>query len=863
MGRQVRARRERPQRSRRVASRRVKAALGDSPLYLAATHTYRGDDRARIAALAALGERCGTPIVATNDVLYHAPDRRPLQDVLTCIREKTTHRRGRSAARGQRRAPPEARCRDGAAVPGPRSGPRAHARDRRGLPLLARRTRLRISRRARARPARPRKRIWKTSTWEGARWRFPDGVPDKVRALIEKELALIAELNYAPYFLTVHDIVASRARRSILCQGRGSAANSAVCYCLGITAVNPTEIDLLFERFISAERNGAARHRRRFRARAARGGDPVHLRPLRPRPRRHRRDRHPLPRTLGRARRRQGDGASEDTVAALAGMVWGTTSGGELPEKHVRDAGLDPADPTAHGRARIGARADGLSAPPSQHVGGFVLTRGPLVEVVPVGNAAMADRTFIEWDKDDIDALGLMKVDVLALGMLTCIRKRLRSHREARGQEPDARLAAARGRRPSTTCCASADSLGVFQVESRAQMNMLPRLKPRCFYDLVIEVAIVRPGPIQGDMVHPYLRRRAGVEPEHLSLACARTWAARTSWRTSSARPWACRCSRSRRCASPSSRRSSPTPRSTSCAGPWRRSAASAPSGFWRRRWSRAWSRAAMTQDFAQRCFNADQGLRRLRFSRKPRGELRAPRLRVGLDQMPPPGGVRLRAAELAADGLLRAGADRARRARARRRSARSRRESLRLGLHAWRTAASGEPAGICGSACARSTACRRRRRARSSPSSLSRRRTTCGCARACRLDTLEKLAAADAFRSLGLDRRQALWEVKALASAEPLPLFAWSETREAGHEPEVALPAMALSEHVVNDYQTLRLSLKAHPMCFLREDFARRRPRVSLPATSCAAQGWRLRVALPASCWCANGRARPRASCS
>jgi len=338
-------------------------------------------------------------------------------------------------------------------------------------------------------------------------------VPEQSGATITRELALIAQLSYAHYFLTVHDIVAFARSRGILCQGRGSAANSAVCYCLGVTAVNPTEVDLLFERFISPERREPPdidvdfEHERReeviqyIYARYGRHRAGLAATVIAYRARSAVRD-------VGKAM-----GLGEDTVAALAGMVWGTRSGGVLPEKHIREAGLDPTDPLL---ARVIELTEELSGFPrhlSQHVGGFVLTRSALTEVVPVGNAAMENRTVIEWDKDDIAELGLLKVDVLALGMLSCIRKGL-ALLDDHYNRPTTLASVPREDPAVYDMLCKADSLGVFQVESRAQMNMLPRLKPRCFYDLVIEVAIVRPGPIQGDMVHPYLRRRDGLEPE-------------------------------------------------------------------------------------------------------------------------------------------------------------------------------------------------------------------------------------------------------------------------------------------------------------------------------------------------------------
>ena len=329
--------------------------------------------------------------------------------------------------------------------------------------------------------------------------------------LIEHELQLIERLDYARYFLTVHDIVRFARQRGILCQGRGSAANSVVCYCLGITAVDPARIDVLFERFISAARNEPPdidvdfEHERREeviqyvydkygRDRAGLAATVICYR-----------SRSAI-REVGKAL-----GLSVDVVAALAGIVWGW-SNDPIADLRVREAGLDPTDRTLRLALDLAAQLVGFPRHLSQHVGGFVITRGPLSELVPIENAAMEDRTVIEWDKDDLDRLGILKIDVLALGMLTCIRKAFALIEQHYGRRLE--LATIPAEDPAVyEMLSRADSLGVFQVESRAQMTMLPRLKPRQFYDLVIEVAIVRPGPIQGDMVHPYLRRRSGREP--------------------------------------------------------------------------------------------------------------------------------------------------------------------------------------------------------------------------------------------------------------------------------------------------------------------------------------------------------------
>jgi error-prone DNA polymerase len=488
---------------------RVKDTL-PAPLYLAARHSYRGDDKARIAALAQLAARADVPLVATGGVLYHGSHRRPLQDVLTCIREKCTITEAgfRLEANAERYLKPPS---DMARLFRDHEGALARTIE------IADACRFSLDELKYEYPDEPvphgktPQSHLEDLAWEGAAWRFPGGIPDKVRDTIEKELVLIAALNYAPYFLTVHDIVHYARSLGILCQGRGSAANSAVCYCLAITNVDPTEIDLLFERFVSPERKEPPdidvdfEHERReevIQYIYARYG----------------RDRAGLAATVisyrGRSAVREVGkalGLSEDTVAALATTIWGQ-SNASLPEKYVREAGLDPSDPLLARCLELAHELIGFPRHLSQHVGGFVLTRGPLSEVVPIGNAAMEDRTVIEWDKDDLDALGLLKVDVLGLGILTCIRKAFALLREHYGQ--DITLGTVPRDDPAVyDMLCKADSIGVFQVESRAQMNMLPRLKPRCFYDLVIEVAIVRPGPIQGDMVHPYLRRRSGAEP--------------------------------------------------------------------------------------------------------------------------------------------------------------------------------------------------------------------------------------------------------------------------------------------------------------------------------------------------------------
>ncbi len=850
----------------------IKEALGSqTPLYLAARHSYRGDDKARIAGLAELGQRTGIPIVATNGVLYHVPHRRDLQDVLTAIREKCTVAEAglgleANAERHLKSAHNMARLFSGHEDALARTIEIAQActfsldelkYEYPDEPVPEGKT--------------PQSHL-EDLTWEGAAWRFHDGIPKKVRDTLEKELALIAELNYARYFLTVHDIVRFARSQGILCQGRGSAANSAVCYCLAITNVDPTEIDLLFERFVSPERKEPPdidvdfEHERReevIQYIYARYG----------------RDRAGLAATVicyrGRLAVRevgQALGLSEDTVAALATTIWGL-SNSNLPEEYVRQAGLDPSDPLLARCLELTGELIGFPRHLSQHVGGFVLTRGPLSEVVPIGNAAMEDRTVIEWDKDDLDALGLLKVDVLGLGMLTCIRKAFAFLREHYGK--DVRLGTVPRDDPAVyDMLCKADSIGVFQVESRAQMNMLPRLKPRCFYDLVIEVAIVRPGPIQGDMVHPYLRRRCGDErvefpephPDHgpsdeLNQVLGKTMGVPLFQE------------QAMRLAMVAAKFSGPE------ANELRRAMAT-----FRRRGTIDRLREKMVgrmiergypAEFAERCFNQIKGFGEYGFpeshaasfaylvyvsawikchypaafaaallNSQPMG-FYAPAQIVtcarahGVEAREPDvnhslwdctleevagGTFALRLGLRQIDGLREAEVQRLV----------SVRDGLSADLHPHLFAPQpatcsippldGEGGEAEGQAGWGDGDCLEKKPptrltaqadlpARGRYSDVRDLWRRSGISRA----SIEKLAAADAFRSLGLDRRQALWEVRGLPKENPLPLFDHAATAEAGNEEKVALPVMPLSEHVVNDYRTLRLSLKAHPMSFLR----------------------------------------------
>ncbi|TDX65288.1 DnaE-like error-prone DNA polymerase [Methylosinus sp. sav-2] len=512
-------------------------------LWLAATALYGVDMRSALARRIALSREMGLPLIAVNEANMHVPERRPLADVLACVREKTTldnagYLLSANAERSLKSGAEMARLFVQA--------PQAVEETARFLEGLS----FRLDALAHNYPSELREGFASEQealeyyAREGARMRYPNGVPDKVETLLRHELKLIAELGYAAYFLTVHDIVRFARAKDILAQGRGSAANSVICFCLGVTEVDPTKHDLLFERFVSAARNEPPdidvdfEHERREEVMQyiyARYG----------------RERAGLTATVVSYRSRsairevgKAFGLSADVVSRLSNNVWGGMAQGEAsppPPRGGRSSAegdregvkprvfavephpvrLSPADPPLKGEGEREPRLakaleltrelTGFPRHLSQHTGGFVITRDRLDEIVPLAPAAMEGRTTIEWDKDDLDALRILKIDVLALGMLTCLRKGLALLAER--YDVVHRLSSIPAEEESVYDMISrADTIGVFQIESRAQMSMLPRLRPREFYDLVIEVAIVRPGPIQGDMVHPYLRRRIGKE---------------------------------------------------------------------------------------------------------------------------------------------------------------------------------------------------------------------------------------------------------------------------------------------------------------------------------------------------------------
>ena len=791
------------------------AALWPGRCYLAVSFRHGGRNREQIARLMALGERCGTPGVATNDVLYHIPHRRPLQDVLTCIREGVTIETAgfRLEANAERY------------IKHPAEMARLFAGHEAALHRtmeITNRCRFSLDELAYHYPDEPvppgitPQKHLEHLTREGAKARYPGGVPHRVQSAIDKELVLIEALDYATYFLTVHDIVAWARSQNILCQGRGSAANSAVCFCLGITSVDPDKSSLLFERFMSKERREPPDidvdfeherreeviqyvYRRYGRHRAALTATVISYRP------------RSAVREVTKAL-----GLSEDIGAAMAGTVWGSW-GREVSDKRIAEAGLDPANPVIRRAIRLTTELIGFPRHLSQHVGGFVLTQGPLIETVPIGNAAMEDRTFIEWDKDDIDALGIMKVDVLALGMLTCIRKGFDLIALHGGPRYDLASVPSEDAETYDMLCA-ADSVGVFQVESRAQMNMLPRLKPRNFYDLVIEVAIVRPGPIQGDMVHPYLRRRNGLEPvvfpspspdhgpaDELEQILGRTKGVPLF--QEQAMQIAIDAAKFTADEANGLRRAMATFRKVGTIQ------------HYEEKMVNGMVARGYDIDFARRCFDQVKGFGEYGF---PESHAASFALLVYVSSW-----MKCHRPDAFAAAILNsqpmgfyAPAQLVRDAREHDVEVRT----VDVNHSDWDCTL--EPAKRGPWPCAVRLGMRlvdglgredaerlmtARGQGYEDPAAIRRR---AGLRRA----PLEALAAADAFRSAGLDRRQALWSVRGEAKDLALPLFAAADAREQGADAAVQLPDMPRSEHVLQDYQTIRLSLKDHPMRFLRQ---------------------------------------------
>ncbi len=840
---------------------RLSALVGAAPgrTFLAGVHYHCGDEPRRLGLLAELGARLETPLVAVNEVFYHAPERRPLADIVTCVREKCTIAEAglRLAVNAERHIkPPDEMTRLF------KNFPDAIAR----TVTIAEACRFSLGELKYEYPDEPvpngktAQQHLEDLTWAGARERYPkdqypEGIPAEVQKRLTDELKLIAKLDYARYFLTVHDVVAFARRRNnetgkeILCQGRGSAANSAVCFCLGITSVNPDKSNLLFARFISENRGEPPdidvdfEHERREeviqyiyqrygRHRAAICATVVHYRSRR------------AIREVGKVL-----GLTEDVTAALAKTVWGYGHG--LPDDHIRQAGLDPANPAIRQAVALADELIGFPRHLSQHVGGFVLTRAPLDETVPIGNAAMDDRTFIEWDKDDIDTLGLMKVDVLALGMLSCLRRGLDLLKAHYGKDY-ALATLPQDDAAVYEMLSRADSIGVFQVESRAQMSMLPRLKPQCFYDLVIEVAIVRPGPIQGDMVHPYLRRRDGIEKEHypapspahgpadeLKDVLKRTLGVPLF--QEQAMQIAITAAKFTPDEADGLRRAMATFRHTGNVH------------LFRDKFINGMAERGYDHDFAEHCFGQIEGFGEYGF---PESHAASFALLVYASAW-----IKCRYPDVFCAAILNSQPMGFYQPAQLVRDARAHGVEIRpadVNFSAWDCTL--EPGGADGKHAVRlgfrlihglaEEELKKLVAARGNGfASIERLAAIAGVSRF----TIERLAEADAFRSLGLDRRAALWAARRLdvigihasratmaaktaaksatqASATQtsvpqtdvaLPLLAPHLGDELFPEEAVALPAMPLGEHVVEDYVATGLSLKAHPVRFFRDRLA------------------------------------------
>jgi len=801
----------------------VEGFLGEaqSLVHLALMRRFDGRDGARLMRQSRLANRLGLQTVASTDALYHAPERRLLQDVVTCIREHVrVDEAGRlleANAERHLKAPEEmerlfAGYEDAVAR----------------TAALADTVEFQLDQLVYHYPDEvigqgetPLQTLHRLVE-EGKARRWPHGVPEKTRAAIDYELKLIEELDYASYFLTVYDLVRYARSEDILCQGRGSAANSAVCYTIGITEVDPVKVDLLFERFISAERGEPPdidvdfEHERReeviqyvyrkYGRRRAGMTAVVHC--YRPRG----------------AIREAGKvfGLSGDVIAALSKAVWGWREG-VTPQVIRQELGLDPESPALK-RALGAAKAlQGFPRHLSQHPGGFVITLDRLDEIVPVRKAAMPERTAIEWDKEDIEALGLMKVDVLGLGMLTAVQKSLDLISEAYGRDLPIAAIPPEDQRVYDMIC-KADTLGVFQIESRAQMTMLPRLKPRCFYDLVIEVAIVRPGPIQGDMVHPYLRRREGKETVEFPSDALRAVLGKTLG-VPLFQEQAMKIAIVAAGFTPSE------------ADKLRRSmAAFRRSGTIQEMGEKLVSGMianGYTPDFAERCFKQLEGFGEYGFpeshaasfalivyvscwikrhypdvflaamlNSQPLG-FYAPAQLVrdarehGVIVRPPD--INHSDWDCSLEPLVEG-------ERARVTPEGGGRFAVRLGLR--------QIKGLSEVTAARVMAARLGEGAFTSVEDFARR------ARLQRSE-VERLASGDAFNSLRTARREAGWRALALSGPD-LPLFdaAGGEKRSAPDLSGTRLPAMALSEEVARDYVHLSLSLKAHPLSFLRERF-------------------------------------------
>ncbi|MBW4706887.1 error-prone DNA polymerase [Roseobacter sp. YSTF-M11] len=774
-------------------------------IHIGLSPQYDGRDPERFAALTGQAARLGMPTLASACPLMHHGARRKLADVVTAIR------RGCRVDDLGREALPnsEARLRSETEMRRLFAGfedavDRAYSLSQ-SLTFSLDELRYEYPSEG-SETETPSERLRRLA-YEGLNWRYPQGAPEKVHKLLDHELTLIARLKYEPYFLTVRDIVHFARSRDILCQGRGSAANSVVCYCMGVTSVSPEVGTMVFERFVSEARNEPPdidvdfEHERREeviqhiyerygRHRAGLCATVVHYRGKR------------AIREVGRAM-----GLTEDTISALSSQLWGFFSTKGIEAERMAEIGLDARDRRLQQTLALVYEINGFPRHLSQHVGGFVITEGRLDELVPVENATMEGRTVICWDKDDIEALGILKVDVLSLGMLTCIRKAfdlLRMHHNA-----GYTLATLPPEDPAVyDMLCEADSIGVFQVESRAQMNFLPRMRPRCFYDLVIEVAIIRPGPIQGDMVHPFIRRRNGEEEvsfpsDELGAVLGKTLGVPLFQEQAmqiaivGAGFTPDQADRLRRSLATFKKHGNVSE--------------------FRSLFLRGMKRKGYEDDFAERCFSQIEGFGSYGF---PESHAASFALLVYASSW-----IKCHHPGIFACALLNAQpmgfyapAQIVRDAREHGVEVRpvcinasfwdNTMEpdgqgglALRLGFRqikglseedaTWLTAARGN-----GYRSVRDVW----RRAGLPPAMV------------------QRLAEADAFAALDLSRRNALWDARALVPGAPLPLFAADLDGEAIDEPAALLPEMTLGEEVVEDYVAMRLTLKAHPLALLRD---------------------------------------------
>ncbi|HEY6633110.1 MAG TPA: error-prone DNA polymerase [Rhizobiaceae bacterium] len=798
---------------------------------LAAAPAYLGNDRFRLEQAAILSAAAGMRLMAVNDVLYHATERRPLQDVLTAIRLNVPVADAgfELAANAERHLK----------TPGEmarlfRDYPEALAETIRFASELT----FSLGELSHNYPEEtteagvdPQAKLERL-TWEGAARRYPSGIPEKVSKLLRHELEIVARKIYARYFLTVHDIVRYSKEIGVLCQGRGSAANSVICYCLGITDVDPEHSEVLFDRFISVERDEPPdidvdfEHERR---------DEIIAYIYKKYNEEHTALAAAVISYRGRSALREVSkamGLSDDTRSALSGSIWGWSSE-RVGTTEAKAGGLDQTDPRSRHVIDLANEILGSPRHLSQHVGGFVITKDRLDEIVPIVKTAMDERKMVEWDKDDLDAVNLLKVDILALGMLSCLRRcfdLLTGHYDARDKDgrPVVSIATIPPEAPEVyDMICRADTLGVFQIESRAQMSMLPRLRPRKFYDLVIEVAIVRPGPIQGDMVHPYLRRRMGLEkveyyrPE-LEAILKRTLGVPLF------QEQAMKIAIDIGGFSPSEadklRRAMATFRRNGTIH------------LYRDRLIKAMVEKGYPVEFATRCFRQIEGFGEYGFpeshaasfallvyascwfkafypdvfcaailNSQPMGFYAPAQLvRDARDH-----GVDIRDADVNHsqwDCTLERGGFDPKRVLDRHAGMRAvirTGHAVRLGFRQIKGLSRGRM----------DVFVERRGDGYESVRDVWLRSGL-------NVDEIEKLAQADAFRSIGLDRRAALWQVRALdrkAAAETMPLFDRPGIRLADNEPATKLPIMPPGEHVIHDYRSLGLSLKAHPLSFLR----------------------------------------------